>query len=128
LIPGKSIEGCEASWDVLPWGGLSGVACGACMMGSFTGACYDHYSSLHFTLLVLQGRALASCILPVGQARHKLKPVLRGSWLYEGCFSAFNILHMDARSLSGGSGYTVAFGASGGYLLSLFLRRLALKF
>ena len=47
LIPGKSIEGCEASWEVLPWGGPSGVACGACMMGSFTGVCYDH-SSLHF--------------------------------------------------------------------------------
>ena len=36
---------------------------------------------------------------------------------------------MDARSLLGGSGHTLAFGASGGYLLSLvFPRRLALKF
>jgi len=41
LILGKSIEGCEASWEVLPWGGPSGVACGACMMGSFTGVCYE---------------------------------------------------------------------------------------
>jgi hypothetical protein len=77
------------------------------MMGSFTGVCYDHYSSLHFALLVLQGRALASRILPVRQVRHGLKP---GSGLYEGCFSAFDILCMDARSLSGSSGYTMAFG------------------
>ena len=56
------------------------------MMSSFTGACYDHYSSLHFALLVLQGRALASCTLPVRQARHELKPVLRGSGLYRVAF------------------------------------------
>jgi len=88
------------------------------MMGSFTGVCYNHYSSLHFALLVLQGRALASCILPVRQVRHELKPVLRGSGLYEGYFSAFDILRMDARSLSGGSGYTLAFG--GEWWLSAF--------
>jgi hypothetical protein len=46
---------------------------------------------------------------------------------YEGSFSAFDILYMDARSLSGSSGYTVAFGR---WLsaFSCFPRRLALKF
>jgi len=107
LVPGKSIEKCEASWEVLPWGGPSGVTRSVCMMGSFTGVCYDYYSSLHFALLVSQGRALASRILPARQVRHGLKP---GSGLYQGCFSAFDILYMDARSLSGSSGYTVAFG------------------
>lgn len=50
LVPGKSIEKCEASWEVLPWGGPSGVTRCVCMMGSFTGFAMIiiHLFILHF--------------------------------------------------------------------------------